>query len=48
MRYGTVLTTVSMGIAKLTPDDIPVPEMHQWEKKTLLKVNNPVVQIILI
>ena len=25
IRYGTVRTTVSIGIAKLTPDDAPVP-----------------------
>jgi len=37
-----------MGIAKLTPDDIPVPEMHQNEQKSLFKHNNLVEEIILI
>ena len=33
IRYGTILSTGSMGIAKLTPDDIPEPICRKQKSK---------------
>ena len=43
IRYGTILSTGSMGIAKLTPDDIPEPtcrKQKSFSNSTIVGVYN--------